>query len=123
MSINAPILATDSTIGTNLVIQGNATTKGDLNVTGKINAVGSYLHYTKIYLWNQGMPAVQMIPASQGVCFLTYVRGKFNGGKEFVQTFVANVQGVPYWFLGGGSDQSSVAAKAVCIEGIGPATQ
>ena len=62
------------------------------------------------YVWSQGQPPVQMIPTSQGVCFLTHVRGQFEGTGESVSVIRQN----DHWYLTGESRQSGVQARANC---------
>ena len=63
------------------------------------------------YYWQQGQGARRMIPAGDGVCFLTFVTGRFEGGGEQVRV---NVNSEGYWILSGASAQAGVAARAMC---------
>lgn len=65
----------------------------------------------QVFEWKQGAPSTPMISARTGVCFLTSIQGKFEGGKERVALSIENGQ----WFLGGSSDQSGVAGEANCV--------
>jgi hypothetical protein len=71
-------------------------------------AVGVHLSE---YSWAQGAAAVPMGSAFDRFCFLTEVRGHFQGGAESVKVF----QSSGSWFLGGSSRQSGVGARARCI--------
>ena len=62
------------------------------------------------FYWKQGQSPVQMIPTSQGICYLTYVRGKFEGTRESVSITQDN----GHWYLSGDSRQVAVKAGAAC---------
>ena len=62
------------------------------------------------FSWEQGQSPVQMIPTSQGICYLTYVRGKFEGIRESVSITQDN----GHWYLSGDSRQEAVKAGAAC---------
>lgn len=66
---------------------------------------------TPEYSWNQGDVPTTMSPASNTVCFLVRVTGKFSGGGEEVKTYIQN--GI--WYLGGASKQFGVSATARCL--------
>ena len=66
--------------------------------------------HTETYEWRQGEAPVQMIRVNEGICYLVYVRGKFEGYGEVVS--IENTG--DYWYLGGRSEQVDVAAKARC---------
>jgi hypothetical protein len=70
------------------------------------------LLHSSEFSWRQGEPAKPMF-ADNGftVCMLTKVQGKFDGGGEHVEVTRSNGM----WFLGGGSQQSGVAAEGRCI--------
>lgn len=82
---------------------------GTLEVTSEIRGK---VWYSQEYEWSQGDSPVKMGHSSKCVAFLTYVRGKFEGGGEYVQVYVGSDG---YWYLGGASAQSSVRARARCI--------
>ena len=63
------------------------------------------------YMWSQGSHPVAMGPAASQTCFLTGVTGDFEGGGEYVRTYVV----ADTWYLGGGSMQAGVAAYARCV--------
>ncbi len=63
------------------------------------------------YSWGQGQDPTYMGLAADRSCFLTYMRGKFEGSVEAVQTY--EVSG--WWYLGGSSEQRNVSAKARCL--------
>ena len=85
------------------------TTKdGILTVNGEIRGRS---WRSKEYVWTQGSGPVKMTATSKTTCFLTFVRGKFEGGGEYVQVY----EHKGYWYLGGSSGQKDVAAKARCI--------
>ena len=63
------------------------------------------------YIWGQGQRPVRMAPTSHAVCFLTGVQGQFEGGGEWVRVYASG----GYWYLGGGSAQRDVQARAICI--------
>jgi hypothetical protein len=64
------------------------------------------------YFWHQtfGTP-IRMIRSNDGICYLTLVRGRFQGAGEKVT--IANRDG--YWWLEGESKQEGVAAEATCV--------
>jgi hypothetical protein len=70
--------------------------------------------YSKKYVWDQhdNYSSKKMIHSSKGVCFLTYIRGKFEGGGEYLSV---NIESDGYWYLKGHSHQSAVRAEARCI--------
>lgn len=61
--------------------------------------------------WSQGSAPVPMGPASDRVCFLTRVTGRFAGGGETVHAYINGNS----WYLGGTSYQVNVAATARCV--------
>ena len=63
------------------------------------------------FSWRQGGPARQLLHSSEGICFLTRVTGKFEGGGEVVHVSISS-EG--YWTLGGRSAQSGVRGEARC---------
>lgn len=63
------------------------------------------------YNWSQGNSRVPMFNASDGVCFLTAVQGKFEGTGEQVRVYLENNQ----WFLHGNSTQFGVGGTANCV--------
>jgi hypothetical protein len=63
------------------------------------------------YWWEQGEPPVSMGSVHGRVCFLTRLRGDFEGGGEYVRAFASGGS----WYLGGGSQQSGVEAAARCL--------
>jgi hypothetical protein len=68
--------------------------------------------YTDEYSWNQYQGYSTYMGATvDRSCALTYVTGKFYGGGEYVH-IVANSGS---WYLGGGSRQFSVGARARCF--------
>ncbi|MBT8420743.1 MAG: hypothetical protein KJO08_07790, partial [Gammaproteobacteria bacterium] len=71
------------------------------------------LSYTGEYTWSQydGGPK-RMIATNVGFCFLTKVMGGFEGHGEWVNIYISG----NYWYLGGGSNQHSVAAHARCVQ-------
>ena len=66
----------------------------------KIATLESYFTESNLkkYSWWQGNPRTQLIPANQGICFLTRVGGQFEGAGEEVYIDV-NENG--YWYLYG----------------------
>lgn len=64
-----------------------------------------------VYNWYQGQNPNYMMNLSQGVCFLTSVQGKFEGGGERVRVYQNNNQ----WVLDGTSDQEGVGGTATCV--------
>jgi hypothetical protein len=63
------------------------------------------------HAWSQGNPQTWMMPASEGVCMLTGIGGKFAGGGERVEI----VQDSGWWVLRGHSMQHGVQATAQCV--------
>lgn len=80
-----------------------------LYVSGEIRGK---MGYTGSFWWEQGQPHVKMIHSSKGFAALTYIRGNFAGGGEYVYVYVAQDG---YWYLGGDSKQQSVGGAAICI--------
>lgn len=72
---------------------------------------GQTLDVSPEFFWNQGNSDTFMGNATNRVCFLTYVSGKFEGGGEMVQ---AERSGGSWW-LGGTSLQKDVSAGARCV--------
>jgi hypothetical protein len=60
----------------------------------------------------QGQPDERMIPADEGVCFLSGMSGKFRGGGEEIGIYVDD-QGWRTLYVR--SNQEDVRAKAVCV--------
>jgi hypothetical protein len=56
---------------------------------------------------------INLLPASDGFCFLTRMTGHFLGGGELVSVDRDDASG--YWVLGGVSGQDGVAASAHCV--------
>ena len=67
---------------------------------------------SRVYEWREGQQAVQMIRVSEGICYLVFVRGRFQGGGESVTIYESG----DYWFLHGASQQrpGEVAGNARC---------
>ncbi|MFH1209192.1 MAG: hypothetical protein V1663_00165 [archaeon] len=93
---------------------GDVQINGNLQVTGEISSNALSI-YTNEYTWTQGDAAVVMINANQGVCFLTSVSGKFEGGGETVKVYIDTTSTPNRWFLSGSSNQQGVSAKARCL--------
>lgn len=97
-------------------------TGGSLTVNGEIRGK---LWYSEEYTWKCPVkecnwppgknifPPVKMLKADQGVCFLTFVQGKFAGVGEAVTVNIRD----GYWHLSGtqGGGGAGVTAKARCI--------
>lgn len=66
--------------------------------------------HSDTFEWRQGRSAVQMIRVSEGICYLVYVTGRFEGGGETVSIYASG----DYWFLGGSSRQAGIGARARC---------
>ncbi|MCY1040101.1 hypothetical protein OV208_02120 [Corallococcus sp. bb12-1] len=67
--------------------------------------------YTDESTWSQGASATLLGAVTNRSCALTYVKGKFEGGGEYVRTYQSN----GYWYLGGSSGQVSVAGRSRCF--------
>lgn len=68
--------------------------------------------YTGEYLWSQYQSHATFMGSTAGrSCALTYVKGNFRGWGEFVHIFDSGGS----WYLGGGSYQQDVAARARCF--------
>lgn len=65
---------------------------------------------TTTYEWNQGDEEVKMIRVREGLCYLVYVRGLFEGQGEYVSIYERG----DFWFLGGASQKVAVRARARC---------
>jgi hypothetical protein len=63
------------------------------------------------HAWSQGNPQTWMMPASDGVCMLTGIGGKFAGAGERVEI----VEDSGWWVLRGQSMQHGVQATAQCV--------
>lgn len=63
------------------------------------------------HAWSQGNPQTWMMPASEGVCMLTGIGGKFAGAGERVEI----VEDSGFWVLRGHSMQHGVQATAQCV--------
>ena len=62
--------------------------------------------------WDQENPTTKtLIRSDEGVCFLTMVRGKFEGGREWLKVYEKD----GYWYLAGESHQEGVMAEATCV--------
>lgn len=96
------------TVGNDLTVNDDATIKGTLVVDGNIHG---RMWISGEYTWRQGQAAVRMGPANTTIPVLTWVQGKFEGGGEYVRIYSSG----GYWYLGGGSRQSAVTAKARCF--------
>lgn len=66
----------------------------------------------EIHAWEQGNSQKQLIRVDEGICFLTMVTGKFEGGGERVRVYRSK----DHWYLDGSSKQSGVAAEAQCLK-------
>ena len=93
------------------IVSGDGTLAMRVRTSNGGGRVQARLWYSQEYTWSQGNAAVQMGPIDRTVAFLTYVRGKFEGGGEYVRIYAQD----GYWYLGGDSAQHSVLAKARCI--------
>lgn len=68
--------------------------------------------FAQVFTRKYGDYVKPMIHASNGVCFLTSVEGKFEGDKEAIEMYIQYNQ----WFLSGGSNyQHTVAGAATCV--------
>ena len=65
--------------------------------------------YDQPILWHDGTK----IHKQQGLCFLTRISGKFEGGGEYVEVYIGKDD---YWYLKGNSHQQDVAATAMCYK-------
>ena len=65
---------------------------------------------TTTYEWNQGDEEVKMIRVREGICYLVYVSGMFEGHGEYVSIYERG----DFWFLGGASQTVAVRARARC---------
>ncbi len=63
-----------------------------------------------VFEWRQGEGAVQMIRVTEGICYLVFVTGRFQGGGESVSIYESG----DFWFLGGNSLQAGIGARARC---------
>ena len=71
-----------------------------------------FLGVSDIYTWSSGEQPVKLIDESEGLCFLTAAKGKFEGFKQ--QVYVALSEGS--WILSGQSDQKpGVGGEARCL--------
>ena len=62
------------------------------------------------FQWRQNSPLVPMVPTKEGLCYLVEITGRFEGSDEAVFIREQN----DFWWLGGKSRRSGVAAKARC---------
>lgn len=74
------------------------------------NAIRQFDPTTTEYGWRQGSGEVRMMPENEGICSLSSVTGKFEGGGEGVYVFTRD----GFWYLSGWSQQVEVAASARC---------
>jgi hypothetical protein len=75
-------------------------------------ANNSYALTEEFYSWNQSQGTVTvMMPASEGMCFLTGIGGHFQGTGENVHLEIDN--GV--WVMTGASQQTNVNSTATCV--------
>lgn len=65
---------------------------------------------TEEFSWYQGGYATAMGSESDRVCYLTRMRGRFEGAGESVHAFTSGGS----WYLGGSSNQNGVAASSRC---------
>ncbi len=71
---------------------------------------------SQTYRWEQGQPPVQMIPAQQGVCFLTGIGGDFTGKNEWVAVVRGDLPSNSATVLTGHSNSKYVWAAARCLD-------
>jgi hypothetical protein len=107
---NASNTIITSTLFGRWFVGGNATWPG-VGAHARCVSVPGASSYGQEYSWVQGNPAVNLGTAAGRVCFLTEMQGLFGGGGEHVETYVS----AGNWYLGGGSMQWGVGAKARCI--------
>jgi len=62
------------------------------------------------YVWTAGEAAKPMGSSSNRVCFLTRIRGRFNGSGDAVHAYISNGS----WYLGGSGDTQAIAR---CVAG------
>jgi hypothetical protein len=67
--------------------------------------------YSGETLWSQGEPSKDLGPSDDRACFLTRIRGHFEGVGEYVRVRAFDGR----WWLGGGSQQAGVLAGARCV--------
>jgi hypothetical protein len=92
-------------------LEGNSTQR---DVAASAMCTNSKARYWGSVNWKQGQSPTYIGPADGRVCFLTSVTGRFEGWGEYVQTYISNGA----WYLGGASQQSGVAATAVCYKDL-----
>jgi hypothetical protein len=80
------------------------------------NAFTNPANPTLDFEWKQGDPLLQMLPADQGICYLTRVAGDFRGPEEEVdaQVLGRSFTSAGDWYLYGTSVKHDVAASARC---------
>lgn len=65
------------------------------------------------FVWYQGDSAVDMGSSLGRSCFITFIGGDFDGGKEYVQIYRNDEA---HWMLSGSSGQSGIQGEAICFE-------
>ena len=75
----------------------------------KINDPKILDSYDQTIFWHDGTK----IHKQQGLCFLTKVSGKFEGGGEYVEVYIAKDN---HWHFRGNSHQLDVAATVMCYK-------
>ena len=62
------------------------------------------------YKWEKGDVPVEMIARNEGLCYIVFFEGSFEGDKESVSIYVEN----DAWFLKGNPEGNSIVAEAQC---------
>ena len=91
--------------------QGEASSTAIANSEAVVDEFGRDV---RICMWQQGQQAVQMIGVNEGICYLVYVTGEFNGQGEAIE--ISERDG--FWVLQGHSSIQTSAglliARAQC---------
>src|SRR4029079_5669736 len=67
----------------------------------------------QVFEWLAGRPAVKMIPADEGICEISLIKGAFAGGGEVVKI---EKRDDGYFWLTGQSQQAELGVQATALK-------
>jgi hypothetical protein len=74
--------------------------------------VSSITPRPSILRWSHGDPALRLLPADKGFCYVSGMGGDFQGGGESVRVWIDDGT----WWVGGYSCQPSLWVEVTCME-------
>ena len=98
-----------ATVKTDVATVKSNTEATESNVQALSN-FGGQSSFEPPFKWRRGDAPVKMIRKSEGLCYLVFVEGPFEGPGEFASIYTER----NFWFLTGSPDGNEITAKAQC---------